>query len=52
MLFVVLAVGFGGCGGGSSPPKDQGTPPGTYTVNVTAVSQNITRTGTFTVTVE
>jgi hypothetical protein len=52
MLFVVLAVGFVGCGGGSSPAKDQGTPPGTYTVSVTATSSNIMRTGTFTVTVE
>jgi hypothetical protein len=52
MLFVVLAVGFGGCGGGSHTQQDQGTPPGTYTVTVTATAQGITRTGTFTVTVQ
>jgi hypothetical protein len=52
MLFVVLAVGFDGCGGGSQPQQDQGTPPGTYTVTVTAASSNIARTSTFTVTVQ
>jgi hypothetical protein len=55
LLLLVCAAGFGGCGGGvpSIPPvTDQGTLPGTYTVNVTATSLNITRTGTFTVTVQ
>jgi Pro-kumamolisin, activation domain/Bacterial Ig-like domain (group 3) len=54
MLFVVLAVGFNGCGGISQTKtqQDPGTPPGTYTVTVTASSNDITRTGTFTVTVE
>lgn len=52
MLFVVLVVGFEGCGGGSHAQQDQGTPAGTYTVNVTAKSMNITRTSTFTVTVQ
>jgi hypothetical protein len=52
ILFVVLAFGFNGCGGGSHAQQDQGTPPGTYTVNVTAASMNITRTSTFTVTVQ
>jgi hypothetical protein len=44
------------CGGGSSstpPPQiDHGTPAGTYTVNVTATSTGITRTGSFNVTVQ
>jgi hypothetical protein len=43
------------CGGGSSPPPpqmDPGTPAGTYTVNVTATSSGITRTGSFNVTVQ
>lgn len=53
MLFVVLALGFDGCGGGGSQAQqDQGTPAGTYTVTVTAASQNITRISTFTVTVQ
>ena len=53
MLFVVLAVGFNGCGGGGqSQQEDQGTPPGTYTVTVAAASENITRSSTFTVTVQ
>jgi hypothetical protein len=53
ILFVVLAVGFNGCGrGGGQAQQDQGTPPGTYTVTVTAASSNITRTSTFTVTVQ
>jgi len=52
ILFVVLAVNSNGCGGGSQAQKDQGTPPGIYTVMVTAMSMNITRTSTFTVTVQ
>lgn len=54
ILIVVCVAGSGGCGKSSqsTTAKDQGTLPGTYTVNVTAVSQGITRTGTFTVTVQ
>jgi len=52
MLFAVLAVGFNGCGGGSQTQQDQRTPKGAYAVNVTATSLNITRTSTFTVTVQ
>jgi hypothetical protein len=44
------------CGGGNSsgppPQRDPGTPAGTYTVNVTATSSGITRTGSFNVTVQ
>ncbi|MGB8010509.1 MAG: protease pro-enzyme activation domain-containing protein [Terriglobales bacterium] len=43
------------CGSGSSTPPpqmDPGTPAGTYTVNVTAVSSGITRTASFNVTVQ
>jgi hypothetical protein len=49
---VSAIVGCGGGGSSSPPPMDQGTPAGTYTVNVTATSMGITRTGTFTVTVQ
>jgi len=52
VLVVVCVAGAGGCSEGSQPPTDPGTSPGTYTVNVTATAQGITRTGTFTVTVE
>ncbi len=56
MLLLFSSVLFAlGCGGGSSPPPpqmDPGTPAGTYTVNVSATSFGITRTGTFTVTVQ
>ncbi|MGO8759115.1 MAG: protease pro-enzyme activation domain-containing protein [Terracidiphilus sp.] len=52
ILLVVCVAASGGCGGGSHPAQDQGTLPGTYTVSVTATSQNITRTGSFTVTVQ
>lgn len=56
MLCLVSVVAFGGCGGGTrestAPKTDPGTPAGTYTVNLTATSMNITRTGTFTVTVQ
>jgi len=55
LLLLVCMAGFGGCGGGSSGggnQMDQGTPAGTYTANVTATSSAITRTGSFTVTVQ
>jgi hypothetical protein len=60
LLVLVCMAGFGGCGGGggtgrgssSGQQMDLGTPVGTYTVNVTATSINITRTGSFTVTVQ
>ena len=55
-LLLLMSVAFlVSCGGGSvsTPPQmDPGTPAGTYTVNVTATSSGITRTGTFTVTVQ
>jgi hypothetical protein len=53
LLLLVCVFGFGGCGGGgSTTPMDSGTPAGTYTVNVTATSMNITRTASFNVTVQ
>jgi len=54
LLLLVCIAGIGGCGGGSSNhvQTDNGTPAGTYTVNVTAISSSITRTGSFTVTVQ
>jgi hypothetical protein len=57
LLLLVCVAGFAGCGGGGvyttvTPPMDPGTPAGTYTVNVSAASMGITRTSTFTVTVE
>jgi hypothetical protein len=53
LLLLACVFGFGGCGGGGkSTPMDNGTPAGTYTVNVTATSMNITRTATFNVTVQ
>lgn len=57
-VILLMCVGaFIGCGGGSSSNgggggSDPGTPAGSYTVNVTATSVNITRTATFTVTVQ
>lgn len=57
VLLLVCVAGLNGCGGVDGiitppPPTDAGTPAGTYTVNVSATSANITRTGTFTVTVQ
>jgi len=53
LLLLVCLTGLGACGGGGTTQiTDQGTPAGTYTVNVTATSTGITRTGTFTVTVQ
>ena len=60
-LAILVLVSLGsltGCGGGGSSGGsgggnlDQGTPKGTYTVNVSATASNITRTATFTVTVQ
>jgi len=56
MLLLFSSVLFAvGCGGHSTPPPpqmDPGTPAGTYTVDVSATSLGITRTGSFTVTVQ
>ena len=57
VLMLVSISSFVGCGGGSSGSGgggilDQGTPKGSYTVNITATSTNITRTASFTVTVQ
>jgi hypothetical protein len=59
-ILILISIGsFVGCGGGSSSGSgggggitDQGTPKGTYTVNVSATSVNITRTATFTLNVQ
>jgi Pro-kumamolisin, activation domain/Bacterial Ig-like domain (group 3) len=56
LLLLGCAALIASCGSGSSntpPPQiDPGTPAGTYTVNVTATSSGITRTGSFNVTVQ
>lgn len=56
LVLLICADTIVGCGGGSSSSgggsTDPGTAAGTYTVNVSATSVNITRTGTFTVTVQ
>jgi hypothetical protein len=53
MLFAFLCVS---CGGGSSmtpppPPQTQGTPAGTFTIHLTATSQNVTHTTQLSITV-
>ncbi len=49
----LIASCGGGSSSGSTPPQiDPGTPAGTYTVSVTATSTGITRTGSFSVTVQ
>ncbi len=58
MLLAMVSGALSSCGGGSGRGgggggnTDPGTPAGTYTVNVTATSNNITRTASFTVTVQ
>jgi D-serine deaminase-like pyridoxal phosphate-dependent protein len=57
LVLLICAGTVVGCGGGGSSSggggsTDPGTPAGAYTVNVTTTSQNITRTATFTVTVQ
>ena len=55
---ILCSISIGSCGGGSGggggggSHTDPGTPTGTYMVTVTATSSNITRTGTFSVTVQ
>ncbi len=55
---ILCAITIGSCGGGGNgnggggQRTDPGTAPGTYMVTVTATSSNITRTGTFSVTVQ
>ena len=49
---VALIVSCGGQGRQVQQTQDPGTPKGVYTVNVTAVSNDITRTASFTVTVQ
>jgi hypothetical protein len=53
---ILCIISIGSCGGGGNggggEQTDPGTPPGTYMVTVTATSSNITRTGTFSVTVQ
>jgi hypothetical protein len=49
---IVLLASCGGNSAPPPPPMDPGTSVGTYTVNVTATYGGITRTGTFTVTVQ
>ena len=57
-IVLVAVIGAAiGCGGGGSSNggggyTDTGTPKGNYVVNVTATSMNITRTASFTVTVQ
>jgi len=57
LLLLGCVASIVSCGGGSSSGNgvhttDPGTPAGTYTVNVTATSSGITRTGSFSVTVQ
>ncbi|MGA9971656.1 MAG: Ig-like domain repeat protein [Candidatus Acidiferrales bacterium] len=53
---ILCVISIGSCGGGGNGGgggrTDPGTPAGTYMVTVTATSSNITRTGTFSVTVQ
>jgi subtilase family serine protease len=49
---IVLLPGCGGSGGSHGPPPNPGTPTGTYTVNVNAVSGSTTNTTSFTLIVQ
>jgi hypothetical protein len=51
-IMLLMSCGGGNSGGGTGGTMDPGTPAGTYTVNVTATSADITRTASFTVTVQ
>ncbi len=50
MSLLIVIPACGGGGGSSSHHQDAGTPPGTYSVTVTATAGSITQQGTFTLT--
>jgi hypothetical protein len=57
LLFVVTIAAISGCNGGGSsssppPPGNNGTPVGTYTLTVTAISGNLSHTQPLTLTVQ
>ena len=53
MVFVSGCGGGGGVGNTTSPPSSAaGTPPGTYTLIVTAVSGSVTHTQQLTLTIQ
>ena len=57
LLLAMLAAGLVACGGGSTsggggPPPPTGTPAGTYTITVTAISGTLTHTTTLTMIVQ
>jgi hypothetical protein len=55
LLLAMTITAFGGCGGGGStppPPVNNGTPPGTYMLTVSATSGNLTHTQQLTLTVQ
>jgi hypothetical protein len=51
LMLVALIVSCGGGGGGGGGHTDPGTPPGTYTVNLTATGAGVTQTASVSVTV-
>ncbi len=52
VLAVLFTAGCGGGGGGQSTPPDNGTPPGSYAVTVTATSGNLSHQAALTVIVQ
>jgi len=56
LILFTLSSAEMSCGGGGSsnspPPRSGGTPPGTYTVKVTAASPSITHTTSLTLVVQ
>lgn len=47
LIVLALLITLPACGGGSSTHTDPGTPPGTYTVNVTATSGSLSHNTSF-----
>ncbi len=47
LVAIILCIGLAGCGRLSEPPEKNTTPPGTYTITVTAASSGLSHSSTF-----
>lgn len=52
LVAIILCIGLAGCGRISEPPDNHTTPPGTYTITVTATSSSLSHSSTFSLVVQ